>query len=605
MVKMKKDITSLLVSIVVSAILCCENVANANEPNIVGWYTLDENSGDIAHDYSDYGHDGILVGATWAPTKGKLGGAVSFDESGRNRIIIPIGGIAPRAGTFAFWAYLSKPQSNNGYLLGHTLSPISRIDRIQIYLSNKTTETAELCLGLGDSHTRHMEIATIDADIWFHMALTWDGSTYTVYVNGLQKATGTYMGLNALSNVLHIGNSGRDQRNEGFYGSIDEVIIFNCILDAAEIAQLYREEGMAFMRDPLLQRLIAAGNQAETMINEHKLPAAITLLKDMIAESEKRKESQIDKTKSREPLLFSDLYILLAEAERLNGASVQDISTLYKKSLLLPLRWSNYVPVFLWFFENMPEKQYTTIIQDCVRNNNISLQNIPYMANRFEAIGNWKAFNLFIEAVFLQVNTKVDYAQAIRNGLRNEKWIKNFWQHCRSNPELEEYIIEECCRLAQSKINKSEIFDPNEIYKAIANKYCTDYAKFVCEFYSCENKFRKAQYENTISEVNDFIKSNKFVPKVLAIKALLLKGESYLCLGNTKKAIDAFSEAIIQFPESKEIANVYYHIGYCEMLEGKFEEAKKAFDVVIQKYPECNYASKAQTYLDRIENIKN
>jgi outer membrane protein assembly factor BamD (BamD/ComL family) len=41
------------------------------------------------------------------------------------------------------------------------------------------------------------------------------------------------------------------------------------------------------------------------------------------------------------------------------------------------------------------------------------------------------------------------------------------------------------------------------------------------------------------------------------------------------------------------------------MLEGKFEEAKKAFDVVIQKYPECNYASKAQTYLDRIENMKN
>jgi len=54
------------------------SVATAADPNLVGWWKLDETSGTIAHDSSGNGHDGILMGTPqWVP--GQIGGALELD----------------------------------------------------------------------------------------------------------------------------------------------------------------------------------------------------------------------------------------------------------------------------------------------------------------------------------------------------------------------------------------------------------------------------------------------------------------------------------------------------------------------------------------------
>jgi hypothetical protein len=96
-----------------------------------------------------------------------------------------------------------------------------------------------LDLGLGDSHARHQEIMSLTTETWYHVALTWEGGNYAVYVNGEEKANGSYTGLDALNTVADIGNDGNtDGRTEAFNGLLDDVRIYDRALSADEMSQL-------------------------------------------------------------------------------------------------------------------------------------------------------------------------------------------------------------------------------------------------------------------------------------------------------------------------------------------------------------------------------
>jgi len=208
----------------------------------VGYWTLDEGSGTIAVDSSrSGGNDGILNGTAMSWASGKIGGALSFDGRASNADYVEISTtcISLTAGTVAMWGQLGpEPQApDTRYFFGHTTIP-PWSNRIQLYMDSADTN---LDLGLGDSHNRHKDIEVLATETWYHVALTWDGANYVVYVNGEEKATGSYTGLDTLNTVADIGNDGRNDetnRTEAFNGLLDDVRIYDVALPAAEIAKL-------------------------------------------------------------------------------------------------------------------------------------------------------------------------------------------------------------------------------------------------------------------------------------------------------------------------------------------------------------------------------
>ena len=61
-------------------VLFLTNIANAQDPNLLGWWKLDESSGNIAYDSSGNSNNGVFVGVggpQWA--SGYAGGAVLLD----------------------------------------------------------------------------------------------------------------------------------------------------------------------------------------------------------------------------------------------------------------------------------------------------------------------------------------------------------------------------------------------------------------------------------------------------------------------------------------------------------------------------------------------
>jgi len=204
-----------------------------SDVNLVGWWKLDETLGVVAFDSSSNGNHGDLISeASWVPTSGIMGGAVSFGSTAEDAVQIPTTGMSASRGTISLWGWLERG-TQTGYRFFFGVKNNAG-NRIQLYMDLGR----KLDLGLGDSHFKHSDIYEFKVETWYHIALTWNGSNYGVYVNGNKKAGGTYMGLDVLEPIAQIGNNGDAKvadRTQGFHGFIDDVRIWNRVLDADEI----------------------------------------------------------------------------------------------------------------------------------------------------------------------------------------------------------------------------------------------------------------------------------------------------------------------------------------------------------------------------------
>jgi hypothetical protein len=199
-----------------------------------GRWEFQKEVGKVAVDSSDYSNEGKLVGgAVWA--EGRIGQAFRFN--GQDDLIeIRTTQWDAGQGTVALWAKardFTKTDGQSNYLFGHTTQPPYE-NRIQLYTHGPE---GNLNLGLGDSHTVHGNIIKLATGVWYHIALTWDGSNYKVYVDGEQKAGGTYAGLATLSTTAHIGNNG-GEGDEPFDGIIGDFRVYSYPLGQEEVRQV-------------------------------------------------------------------------------------------------------------------------------------------------------------------------------------------------------------------------------------------------------------------------------------------------------------------------------------------------------------------------------
>jgi len=212
----------------------CSHLAHG-KVGLVGYWKLDESSGTTATDSAGGDNNGTLKGflLQWKPSGGKVGGALSYGGDPQSYVQFSTEGMSVTAGTVALWGYLNDPQpGQTRYFFGHTTIP-HWANRIQIYMDDPTNL---LDIGLGNSHSRAIALMSLQTKTWYHIALTWDAGNYVVYINGEEKARGSYSGLTALNTEADIGNDGsRNGRDEGFGGLIDEVRLYNRALAQAEI----------------------------------------------------------------------------------------------------------------------------------------------------------------------------------------------------------------------------------------------------------------------------------------------------------------------------------------------------------------------------------
>jgi plastocyanin len=153
-------------------------------------------------------------------------------DSGRQAVQIPLGQCNSAAGTITLWVL---PENSNGtqVLFSHGL--IGAANSILLYQN-----AGRLAVGVGDAHQDN--IATLTVGQMHHVAVTWNGTSYAVTVNGLQEAAGTFGGLTQLNDFAKVGNYSDPATYDstpGFRGIIDDVQLYSQSLSTAQINALF------------------------------------------------------------------------------------------------------------------------------------------------------------------------------------------------------------------------------------------------------------------------------------------------------------------------------------------------------------------------------
>ena len=206
-------------------------LTSAVKADLVGWWRLDETSGNTAADSSGGGNDGTLVGTPEWTRDGKINGALECD-GGDYVEVAGVADINPESITLMTWVNFSEVDS----AVMERQDYLSRGDDYAFSLHEWNANG--MIHGVVTSAGGWTVVGgntVVEADIWYHTALTYDADTdqLILYLDGevdgeLTLTTGLE---HRLGGPLTIGTySGRD-----LLGKIDEVKIFDEALSQDEI----------------------------------------------------------------------------------------------------------------------------------------------------------------------------------------------------------------------------------------------------------------------------------------------------------------------------------------------------------------------------------
>jgi hypothetical protein len=174
--------------------------------------------------------DGTIDGATRVST-GRFGRALAFDGINDSVTIPDSPALTPTGGmTVSAWV---NPDALNAWrpIVSKERSPIPTYGLYASASGGSSQPTARVFTN-GDLTTNGTASFALNA--WTHEAMTWNGTTLRLFVNGVQVASRTVSGALAPSTgPLRLG--GDSVRGEWFSGRIDEVRVYGRPLTAAEI----------------------------------------------------------------------------------------------------------------------------------------------------------------------------------------------------------------------------------------------------------------------------------------------------------------------------------------------------------------------------------
>jgi hypothetical protein len=203
--------------------------ASTGTPGLVAAYDFNAGTGTTLTDVSGNGNTGTIVNATWT-TSGKYGGALSFNGTSA---LVTVNDAASlhltSAVTLEAWVNPSSVPTGWQDVIYKPLD--------NYYLEAGSTNANKPGAGVlltSSAEPLAYGTAQLTTNTWTHLAMTYDGTTVKMYVNGTLATSTTQNGtITTSTNALQIG--GDTTYGQYFKGLIDEVRVYNIALTQAQI----------------------------------------------------------------------------------------------------------------------------------------------------------------------------------------------------------------------------------------------------------------------------------------------------------------------------------------------------------------------------------
>ena len=197
-----------------------KEVPEPPEPGLVARWKLDETEGTIAHERVQKLDGTLHGGPMWQPQGGRIDGALQLD--GVDDYVSTPFVLDPAAGAFSVFAWVKGG--------GPEQAIISQAGGVN-WLAAGTSQgklMTELKAPGRYGTPLFSEVVIIDGE-WHRVGLTWDGSTRTLFADGVEVAKGTQSTLAGSGGGLYIGagSAGRGEAGSFWSGLIDDIKIYD------------------------------------------------------------------------------------------------------------------------------------------------------------------------------------------------------------------------------------------------------------------------------------------------------------------------------------------------------------------------------------------
>jgi hypothetical protein len=228
----------------VLVLLVSTGMAQTGDPNLLGWWPLNEGSGEVAFDLSGNANDGAignpsgglgLDGSVWVddPVRGTV---ISFNGTATSAFVRA--GAIPQMTltndfTWSFWAQQKAENTlNNDIILGNRYDE-NGVDFVPRQFIKFTPTKFEWHMnGNGNDN---MEYEDIPADVWLHHTVVKVGDQLTYYRNGVAAGSGTITQPLDVSLPLYFGGDNTGTATENWNGLMSDVRIYNRALTQLEV----------------------------------------------------------------------------------------------------------------------------------------------------------------------------------------------------------------------------------------------------------------------------------------------------------------------------------------------------------------------------------
>jgi hypothetical protein len=257
---------------------------NTNKAFLVGLWRFNESSGTNALDSSGFRNNGTLVGENgnvpgWVAGPAGFGGALWFTNDGANHAYVDIaasnslmvGLTVTDTWTMTAWAFEDSGGSGTFVATYGRLFVTDGGDAFQFesgavgdgQIYTWSRQNTGWQVGWGSSSP----VAPL-LDQWVHWAIVYDGASLTLYRNANRGTLGgvasvprsTALGYPNYTGAVQIGSEPGQPPNRNWNGMLDDVAIFNGVLNEAEIATVMAGDFSSFQLRPPVSLTLAQQN---------------------------------------------------------------------------------------------------------------------------------------------------------------------------------------------------------------------------------------------------------------------------------------------------------------------------------------------------------
>ena len=246
---MRNQLTLALFTLIIAVFFCSIAVASLQDGLIV-YYSFDEADGKTAADESKNKNDATLVGgASWEPNGGKIGGALKLDGALSSAEDDDGGDYINGLEVFSVsvWVKSDTIPHNNGIFIA--MDPAGPDDSFTLrydsagFKAPAATSVIKAGFTTTGGGIQYESANNQQSTEWQHLAVTWSsGNPVALYIDAElddpeyndDVRAGTISG----ATKFLVGRGGKDNGGTSWRGLIDDLRIYNRVLDDKEIASL-------------------------------------------------------------------------------------------------------------------------------------------------------------------------------------------------------------------------------------------------------------------------------------------------------------------------------------------------------------------------------